>query len=120
MPLPPVPFDTSWVNSTERAVIVGDDTNHILAVSAAAAALLGWTPEDLVGQRVTAIIPTRLREAHVAGFTRQLVTGRRQLLDQQIELPALHRDGHELRITVALTKQAHEGRAMFCAWLAPR
>ena len=120
MPLPPVPFDTSWVNSTERAVIVGDDTNHILAVSAAAAALLGWTPEDLVGQRVTAIIPTRLREAHVAGFTRQLVTGRRQLLDQQIELPALHRDGHELRITVTLTKQAHEGRAMFCAWLAPR
>lgn len=93
--------------------------SFVMAVQSAVPTL-GTPHEDLVGQRVTAIIPTRLREAHVAGFTRQLVTGRRQLLDQQIELPALHRDGHELRITVTLTKQAHEGRAMFCAWLAPR
>jgi PAS domain S-box-containing protein len=113
----PAEFDASWVSSTEQAVVVGDDTNHILAVSSAAAALLGWTPEDLVGRRVTTIIPYRLREAHVAGFTRQLVTSRRRLLGQQIVLPAVHRDGRELLVTVTLTKEACDGRAVFFAWL---
>jgi PAS domain S-box-containing protein len=118
-PLPlPVAVDTSWVGKAKQAVIVGDDTNRILALSPSAAALLGWTSDELVGQRLMAIIPPRLREAHVAGFTRQLVTGRRHVLDQAIELAALHRDGHELTVTVTLTKQACDDRAVFCAWLS--
>jgi PAS domain S-box-containing protein len=114
---PPVAVDTSWVNATDEAVIIGDDTNRIMAVSPSAAFILGWNRDALVGQRLMAIIPPRLREAHIAGFTRHLVTGRRQILDQQLELPALHHDGHELTVTLTLTRRAYGDRAVFCAWL---
>jgi PAS domain S-box-containing protein len=117
---PPVAVDIFWVKSTDEAVIVGDDTNRIIAVSPSAAFILGWNGDALVGQRLMAIIPPRLREAHIAGFTRHLVTGRRQILDQQLELPALHHDGHELTVTLTLTRRAYGDRAVFCAWLVDR
>lgn len=113
----PVDVDTGWVNSTEQAVIVGDDTNRIIAISAMAAELLGWDPALLVGKRLTAIIPPRLREAHVAGFTRQLFTARRRLLDQPIQLPALRNNGSEVTVTVTLTRHTVDDRVFFCAWL---
>ena len=112
-------MDTSWVHGTEQAVLVADETNHIVAASAAVTSILGWTVTELIGQRLTMIIPARLRESHVAGFTRQLVTGRRLLLDRQIELPALHRDGHEVPVPVTLKKETENGRALFAAWLSP-
>ncbi len=40
--VPPAPGDLAWVRQTPRAVVVADDGNRILAVSDAAAALLGW------------------------------------------------------------------------------
>jgi PAS domain S-box-containing protein len=119
LPSAPVGVDTAWVAGSEHAVIVADDANLIVDVSAAAAALLGWTRAALLGQRLTAIIPSRLQEAHIAGFTRQLVTGRRHVLDSPIQLPGLRRDGYEILLTVTLTRQTVGDRAVFWAWLSP-
>lgn len=111
-------IDTSWVDDTASAVIVGDAWHRILAVSGFAAEALGWEPSELVGQRLTAVIPPRLREAHVAGFTRHLVTGRRRILDQEIVLPALHRDGSEVTVRVRVERQHQNGATIFLAWIA--
>lgn len=113
----PVPYDSGWVRRTGAPVIVGDDTNRILAVSAAAARALGWEPDQLVGRRLTTLIPAHLRDAHIAGFTRQLVTGRSRLLDAEVELPALRADGTQVPLRITLTKQAVGDRAVFVAWI---
>jgi anti-sigma regulatory factor (Ser/Thr protein kinase) len=72
-----VDWDASVVRDAERGAVAADEGNRILAISSPLAQALGWDPDDLIGRRIVAIVPPRFREAHVAGFTRHLTTGRR-------------------------------------------
>ena len=78
------------------AVVVADDGNRIVYVNAAAAELLGWTSEELTGRRLLSIIPPEMRVAHLAGFTRYLLTSRSRILGRPVQLPLLHRDGSRI------------------------
>ncbi|WP_183061881.1 ATP-binding protein [Motilibacter peucedani] len=98
-------WDTSSVTASDRALLAADDANRILAVSAPAAELLGWSREALVGRRLVAIIPPRMHEAHIAGFVRFLLTGERHVVGRRVEMPALRQDGSEVQ--VGLLVEAH-------------
>jgi PAS domain S-box-containing protein len=110
-----VVWDPSAVHDATEAVIAGDDANRIVAASPAALDLLGWD-EDLVGQRIVAVIPERLREAHIASFTMHLLSGEKHILDQEVTVDAMRRDGTEvpIRLTVRRTNVA-AGRVVFTA-----
>lgn len=112
-------WDAEEVNDSSQARIAADDTNRILAVSLAALDLLGYQrPSELVGHRLVNVIPHRYRQAHLAGFTLHLSTGRSPLLGSPVVVPALRRDGEET--TVELTIDARhlpDGRRLFVAEL---
>jgi len=99
--------------------LVGDDSNRIVAVSAAALRLLGW--DALVGERILVIIPPEFREAHIARFTQAVVTRDDRRLDQPLQVAAMTRDQEEIPITLTLTRHsaAHD-RSVYLARLAPR
>jgi len=111
------PWGVGIVCSAVRPVVAADDSNRIVAVSPAMADLLGWAVDDLVGRRVVTLIPPRLREAHVAGFSRHLSTGEAHLLWIPLELPVLRADGTEIRCAVLIEQAAAEpGRRLHLAW----
>jgi PAS domain S-box-containing protein len=105
----------------EQAVVAADRANRIIAVSPSAAALLGWDPRELEGHRLVAVVPPRLRDEHVAGFTRYLLTGETTVLGRPIEFPGLHRDGHEvpLRLYVEQARDPQAG-VFFIATMTPQ
>jgi PAS domain S-box-containing protein len=123
-PEPPhtrVTWDTSIQPSPETAWLVGDDHNRIVGASPAALALLGWTDDQLVGQRLLTVIPPAHREAHLAAFTRSVVEGVGRILGTPLRLPALRADGSEVPIILTLTRHdAHAGRTVFLARMEPR
>lgn len=81
------------VRYAEGNIVAADDTNHIVAVSRPLAELLGWHAAELVGRRITTLVPARLRDQHVAGFTRHVTTGQAYLLGVPLALPVLCADG---------------------------
>ena len=99
-------WDRSLAPSPGSAWLVSDDRNRIVAASPAALDLLGWPEDELVGQRLLAVIPQRLRERHVAGYTRSAVNGDGDLLGTPLALPALTRGGGEIPVTLTLTRHA--------------
>ena len=112
-----VDWDVTAVQAESRAVVAADDTNRIVAVSRAMAELVGWDVADLVGRRIVTLVPHRLREAHVAGFSRHLTTGEAHLLGRTLELPVLHADGTELLYRVRIDEGASvAGRRLYLAW----
>lgn len=116
-PVHELDWDIDSVAVAETGLIAADSANRILAVSRPALLLLGYDdPVQLVGRRLVSIIPERFRQAHIAGFTMFLLTGRRPLLGRQVNVPALRRDGSE--VGVNLTIEAHaagEGQTLFLA-----
>lgn len=110
-------WDPANVSTSGRSLIAADDTNRILAVSAPAAAWLGYAGEEsLVGQRLISIIPTRYHQAHIAGFTLHLVNGRSPLLGTRVRVPVLRADGSEVdtELLVEARTMPH-GRRLFTA-----
>jgi PAS domain S-box-containing protein len=95
----------------ETSVIAADSSHRITFVADAAARLLGWQSTELLGRRLTAIIPPRLREAHLAGFTRFHVTGETRVLGRCIRVPALRKDGSELDVDLFIEAARRPGGA---------
>ncbi len=120
--LPPAQWeDMSRALASEQPRIVGDDANRIIGANSQALDLLGWTEQDLLGQRILAVIPERFRERHLASFTLTTVTGEAPLLGQPLALNALAHDGREIPITLTLSRHAaRAGRSVYLARLEAR
>ena len=112
-------WDPSTINGSGTATIAADDTDLIVAVSADALHRLGYERADeLLGQRLITIIPQRYRQAHLAGFTLHLLTGRGPLLTRDVDVPVLRRDGSEETVRLGIeSRHIASGRTVFVATL---
>ena len=91
-------------------IVAMDAEGHVLEWNHAAQRTFGWTAAEAIGgEMAELIVPPALRERHRAGLARFVAGGDPVLLDQRIEITALHRDGHE--IPVELTITAIEGES---------
>ena len=101
-------------------VMVADEANRLIFVSQAAAELLGWEQDDLIGRRLTAIIPPALREAHLASFTRFQVTGEGEVGGAvDLRVPAMRKDGSELEVELLIEPvRRSKGRQVLRAVIA--
>lgn len=115
----PPSWDAGGVTAAREALVAIDDTSTIIAVSYVAASLLGYAdPGELVGRRLVAIVPPAYRQAHLAGFTLHLYSGRRPLLDRTTTMPVLRRDGTEIPVDMTVSAQVLPGeRTVFTALL---
>lgn len=106
------------LSSTEHLIAVDED-DRIVATSASVVGLLGYdTSAELVGQRLLIIIPARFRQAHIAGFTLHQLVGRSPLLEREVDVPALRRDGTEVHVRLQVTRaHAPNGTLFFVARL---
>lgn len=117
-PLPAA--EVARLDQVGTAAIVADDANQIIYVNAEAGRLLGWPVPELTGRRLITIVPPDLREAHLAGFSRFLLTREPRLLGQPLVLPALRRDGSQVDVVLLITLiDTAEGRPTFLAELFP-
>jgi PAS domain S-box-containing protein len=109
------------VRESTHALVAADASNRIVAVSPAAAELLGWDAADLTGRRLVTIIPPRLRDRHVAGFTRHLLDGSNHIVNTDVEMPALRHDGTEVPVMLRIERRPDPAtRALLVATLTPR
>ena len=66
--------------------------------------MFGWTRTEVMGRELAElIIPERLREEHRNGMRRYVESGVARVLNKRIEMSALHRDGHEFPVELAIT-----------------
>ena len=105
-----------WQTSTDVVLLLGED-NVIRFCNPAIARMLGWSPEEVVGRRLSMLQPERLRAAHEHGFARYLATGRRQLDWRAVETSALHRDGREIPVEIAFSDLQMDGHRIFGAFM---
>ena len=122
-PPPPDPRSFHWdpvsVSTSTRALVAADDTDQIVAASPAALALLGYDhPQELVGSRLICIIPTRYHQAHIAGLTLHLASGRGPLLGNRVAVPVLRADRTEQVVDLQIdARHLPDGRTVFVAEL---
>ncbi len=102
--------------ATEAAIdafITIDEDNIIVFVNAAAERIFGYPLAELLGQDLRKLMPPELRERHTQGMKRYLATGKKQLFWQGVQIPCLHKNGHQVPLEFSFGEFTHEGKRFF-------
>jgi PAS domain S-box-containing protein len=91
----------SVVATTPDAILTMDEGGRILFANPAAERMFGYSRGELLGKPLALLMPERMRRPHEIGLKRYLDTGERRLDWSRIRLPGLHRDGHEISLSIS-------------------
>lgn len=94
-------------------VITIDVNSRIVYASAAALALLGYPPEELIGRSLLTLIPERLQKRHAQGFARYVASGERRIPWEGVALPAQRKDGTEVSVEISFGEYDLGGQRFF-------
>jgi PAS domain S-box-containing protein len=101
------------------AVIVADQQQRVTEWNRKAVSTFGFTKEEAVGRSLDElIIPHQYRDAHRRGVALFLTTGEGPVLNNSIEITALHKDGGEFPVSLNISNIQVGDEWMFIAFMA--
>ncbi|MFD1570924.1 two-component system sensor histidine kinase NtrB [Halorubrum laminariae] len=106
-------FYQTLVENAAEGMLTIDENSDIVYANPAIEDILGYTPQELIGSSKMEIIPERLEPVHAAALESYVETGARNIDWNGIELPALHKDGHEVPTLISLREHEHHGDRYF-------
>ncbi len=106
------------IEAADDAYISMDAAGTVSGWNTRAEVVFGWTRDEAMGHRLSElVIPADYRAAHEEGLIRALETHEGPVLNNRIEISALHKDGRELPIELAIWPVWDDERATFNAFL---
>ena len=93
----------SVTESAIDAIISADHMGNIISWNNAATRILGFSPEEVIGQPLEIIIPKRFHEPHRNGMKRVTEGGESHVIGRTVELFARTKDGEEIPIELSLS-----------------
>ena len=85
------------------AIVIADSDSMVLGWNRSAEQMFGYSRDEAMGRDMgEMIVPHALREAHAAGVRRYLATGEGVVINNRIEIVALHRNGHEFPVELTI------------------
>ncbi|MPZ50219.1 MAG: PAS domain S-box protein [Dehalococcoidia bacterium] len=84
-------------------IAVVDERGRILVVNEQLCALFGYEADDLVGERVEVLIPSRLRDGHVSDREQYQGSPTRRAMGPGLDLVGVRKDGVELPVEISLS-----------------
>jgi PAS domain S-box-containing protein len=106
--------DRTILDNAFDAIISIDRNGLILDWNRRAESIFGWKAGEVCGKMLTeTIIPKQYRSGHTQGLKRFLATGKSRVLNQQLELCALHRSGREFPIEISIAPSRLDDQLIF-------
>lgn len=99
--------------TASEAIVTVDDQLAIQFANPAVTRVFGYSPEDLMGQPLTLILPPQAAGDSASELNHYLATGQKTLNWSHIEVPARHQDGHEIQIEISFSEFQRESRHYF-------
>lgn len=95
------------------AILTMDERSVISFANPAVHKILGYHPEELIGRRMTILMPQRFRRQHRASVKRYRATGEKRIPWAGVELWARHRDGREIPVEISFGEFISGGEHIF-------
>ncbi|HYO77316.1 MAG TPA: PAS domain S-box protein [Thermoanaerobaculia bacterium] len=99
--------------TAQDAIFTIDEQSVVTFCNPAVERIFGWAPQELIGKPLEAIMPERMRDAHRRGLERFLKTRKRNIPWTGVELPALHKDGHEFPCEISFGEWTDGDQTIF-------
>src|SRR5438552_555208 len=83
------------------AVFTIDEESTILFANPFVEQIFGYSPEELIGKKLTLVMPEYLRHVHERGLANYVATAQRHVSWDGIPLPGLHKNGREISLIIS-------------------
>ena len=104
------------INSAQDAIVMADETGHILLFNPVASEMFGYREKEALGQPLEILIPDKMKTHHENGFNRYKSEGSSHVIgNPAVELEALHRDGTVFPIEMSLGEGRGTDQRIFVA-----
>lgn len=101
------------MQAVSDVVITIDETSTIRFVNQAVEEVFGYTPDELLGEPLTVLMPEPLRQQHLTALQRYLATGEKQLDWQTIELRGRDSAGNHIPLGISFGEFEDQGERFF-------
>ncbi|HYT18766.1 MAG TPA: PAS domain S-box protein, partial [Candidatus Polarisedimenticolia bacterium] len=105
------------LETASDAVVTMDENGAIRFANAATMRIFGYDPTELIGKRLTVLMPEWMRKLHDGGFRRYLATGQRHINWQGTELTGLRKNGEEFPVEVSFGELTRDGHKVFTGFI---
>jgi PAS domain S-box-containing protein len=99
------------------AIITIDNQSIIVSANPAIEKIFGFTPDEIIGRNITVLMPERLRNSHKTAMRKYLETGNKSFNWRAVDLPGLHKDGHEMPLEISYGEFVMEGKHFFSGFI---
>ena len=104
------------LDTAHDGLITIDARGAVREFNPVAEAMFGWNKEEIIGrQMVDILFPNRLRQAHRQGLAQFIQTRKSRLLNRQLEISALRRDGSAFPVEMTITMLRQDEQEFFSA-----
>lgn len=97
------------------AILTIDDRSNIVFVNQAIEKVFGYAPDELIGRKLTILMPDDKRQPHDSGLNRYLSTGKRNVNWGGIAFPGLHKSGEIIPLEISFGEFERDGNRFFTA-----
>jgi len=105
------------IETANDAVVCMDESGAILLANPATMRVFGYEPAELIGKRVTVLMPEFLRKMHEDGFRRYVATGQRHINWQGTEFTGLRKNGQEFPVEISFGEVTADGHRIFTGFI---
>jgi PAS domain S-box-containing protein len=95
------------------AVFTIDEQSTILFANPFVEQIFGYSPEELIGKKLTLVMPEYLRHVHERGLANYVATGQRHISWDGVPLPGLHKNGREISLIISFGEFLRGGKRVF-------
>jgi len=106
------------LNSALDCIVTIDHAGCITEFNPAAERTFGYRRQEVLNKPMAdVIVPPSFREQHRQGLSRYLATGEARVIGKRLEMTAVHADGHQFPVELAITRISLDGPASFTGYL---
>ncbi|HEY2922092.1 MAG TPA: PAS domain S-box protein [Candidatus Binatia bacterium] len=95
------------------AIITMDQHSIIRFCNGAAERIFGYASAELVGQKITLLMPEELCQRHEQGMRRFLETGEKRVSWKSVSFPARHKSGRQIIVEISFAESTTGDRRLF-------
>jgi PAS domain S-box-containing protein len=102
------------------ALFTIDQESTILYCNAAVERIFGYAPSELVGRKLTIVMPEYLRHVHEHSLRRYIQSGEKHIPWENVPLPGLHKDGREIPLLLSFGEFLRGQKRVFTGFARER
>lgn len=98
-------------------IIKISDQGIVLSFNESAEHILGYRAEEVIGRNIKVLMPNPYRDAHDDYLANYLRTGECKIIGTGRRVEALHKDGHQVPVRLAIGEARTDGQSIFVGFL---